>query len=108
MIQWLVQSAEQNSDLARGIAPAGLLHPTERAQLSRLRLAKRRREWLLGRWTAKHLLQTCLTNESHRCLPLEAIVISNDACGVPGALSECAARVAQWALSISHSGHYAF
>lgn len=38
--------------------PGGLdwLGPTERAHLATLRVAKRRSEWLLGRWTAKQTL----------------------------------------------------
>ena len=104
MIHWLIQSLEQNSDLARGIAPPNLLHPVEQRRLSLLRVTKRRSEWLLGRWTAKKLLQTCLAQEQQTHLPLAAIAIYNDAAGVPVAL----VQGCEWIISISHSRGAAF
>jgi 4'-phosphopantetheinyl transferase len=104
MIQWLIRSVEQNSDLAQGIAPPNMLHPVEQRRLSSLRVTKRRREWLLGRWTAKQLLQTCLAQERHVRLPLESIAIYNDAAGVPVAL----VQDQEWIISISHSHNVAF
>ena len=108
MIQWLVQSSTENSDLARGAAPAAWLHPIEQAQLARLRLAKRRREWLLGRWTAKQLLRTCLAHEQQLWLPLNALAIYPDARGAPMIMAECACQVEEWQISISHSHDCAF
>ncbi len=103
MIQWLVQSAEQNSDLARGVAPPGLLHPVEQRRLAELKLSKRRSEWLIGRWTAKHLLQACLVHDLKVFLPLNEIGIYNDAHGAPVAMADCGSQIAEWAISISHS-----
>ena len=108
MIHWLVQSATKNSDLARGIAPLGLLHPAEQTRLSMLKLTKRRCEWLLGRSTAKHLLQACIAHDLNLRLPLNAITIYNDAYGAPVAMVDCGARVAEWIISISHSYDNAF
>ncbi len=108
MIYWLVQSVTENSDLARGVAPPELLHPAEQQRLAMLRLTKRRREWLLGRWTAKQLLQTCLEHELQQRLPLNAITIYNDAHGAPVAMAECGCRIAEWGISISHSHDSAF
>jgi len=103
MIHWLVQSATEYSDLSRGIAPPGLLHPVEQHRLAELKLSKRRSEWLIGRWTAKHLLQACIDRELNLRLPLNAIGIYNDAHGVPVAMVDCGGRIAEWAISISHS-----
>jgi len=108
MIQWLVQSATEHRDLSRGVAPLGLLHPVEQRQLAELKLSKRRREWLIGRWTAKHLLQTCLARDLDLHLPLNAIWIYNDERGAPVAMADCGRRIAQWAISISHSRACAF
>ena len=103
MIQWLVQSTTEHSDLARGIAPPGLLHPAEQCRLAALKLRKRRSEWLIGRWTAKHLLQACLERDLHVHLPLSAIGIYQDARGAPVAMADCGSRIAEWSISISHS-----
>ena len=102
MIQWLVQSATEHSDLSRGVAPLGLLHPVEQRQLAELKLSKRRREWLIGRWTAKHLLQASLQRDLNVRLPLNAIGIYTDARGAPVAMVDCGSRIAKWAISISH------
>jgi len=103
MIQWLVQSATEHGDLARGIAPSGLLHPVEQRRLAELKLSKRRSEWLIGRWTAKHLLQACLQRDWHVHLPLSAIRIYQDTRGAPVAMVDCGSRIAEWSISISHS-----
>ncbi len=103
MIQWLVQSATEHRDLSRGVAPPGLLRPAEQRRLAELKLSKRRSEWLIGRWTAKHLLQACLERDLHVHLPLSAIGIYQDGRGAPVAMADCGSRVAQWSISISHS-----
>lgn len=103
MIHWLVQAAQPNSDLARGVAPPGLLHPVEQCRLAKLTASKRRRDWLLGRWTAKHLLQACLARDLQVRLPLNKIGIDHDVQGAPVAFVDCGSRLADWAISISHS-----
>lgn len=108
MIQWLVQSATEHSDLLRGVAPPGLLHPEEQRRLAEFKLSKRRREWLIGRWTAKHLLQACLERDLNLHLPLSAIGIYNDMRGAPVAMVDCGSQIAEWAISISHSHAYGF
>ncbi len=108
MIQWLVQSATEHSDLARGVAPPGLLHPAEQRCLAELKLSRRRSEWLIGRWTAKHLLQTCLERALKVRLPLDAIGIYNDTHGAPVAMADCGSRIVEWAISLSHSHSYGF
>lgn len=103
MIQWLVQSTSEHPDLPRGIAPPDLLQPIEQQRLAELKLSKRRSEWLIGRWTAKHLLQACLRRDLNVRLPLNAIGIYNDAHGAPVAMIDCGSRIAEWAIAISHS-----
>jgi 4'-phosphopantetheinyl transferase len=103
MIRWLVQSATEHRDLLHGIAPPGLLHPVEQRRLAELTLSRRRSEWLIGRWTAKHLLQACLEHDLKVRLPLNVIGIYNDVRGAPVALVDCDSRMANWAISISHS-----
>jgi 4'-phosphopantetheinyl transferase len=66
---------------------------------------KRRRDWLLGRWTAKHLLREYLKQASAPP-SLDAIVIRADADGSPYAT--LAGDRLLFSLSISHSGAYAF
>ncbi len=108
MIQWLVQSAAEHSDLSRGIAPPGLLDPVEQHRLAELKLSKRRSEWLIGRWTAKHLLQACLARDLNLYLPLNAIGIYSDARGAPVAMVDRGGRIAEWTISISHSHNSGF
>jgi 4'-phosphopantetheinyl transferase len=119
MIHWLVQSLADHPDLARGVPPPGLLSPKESARLAGLRIAKRRRDWLLGRWTAKQLLQSTLGREFGLSLPLSAYTIDNDAMGAPlaefdpgsagrEAAEGGAAGFGGVSLSISHSGSQAF
>jgi 4'-phosphopantetheinyl transferase len=75
----------------------------EQRRLAELKLSKRRNEWLLGRWTAKHLLQACLERDLNVHLPLSAIGIYNDAHGAPVAMVDCGCQIVEWAISISHS-----
>ncbi len=107
MIHWLVQSAIQDSNLARGVAPRNLLSAAEEAQLKLLKTSKRRRDWLLGRWTAKHLIQACLEQDLHLRLPLSTITIYNDAAGAPHVMAGCGTPRADWVVSISHSNGHA-
>ena len=103
MIQWLVQSTSEQRDLVRGIAPSGLLQAGEQRRLAELKLRKRRSDWLIGRWTAKRLLQACLEHDLNLRLPLDAIGIYNDARGAPIASIHRGNRIMEWAISISHS-----
>jgi 4'-phosphopantetheinyl transferase len=95
MIQWLVQSA---NDIAA--APRDWLSLAEQAHYAALKSAKRRDDWLLGRWTAKQLLQRACD-----CEP-RSIEILNDADGVP--YMRHSWRVTHHTLSISHSHQLAF
>jgi 4'-phosphopantetheinyl transferase len=83
MIDWLVQSDTAHPDFARGVAPAGLLSQQEQARLASLRTEKRRLDWLLGRWTAKHLLQASIERWTGQRIPLDRLIIVNDPDGAP-------------------------
>jgi len=100
MIHWLIQSASSHPDLTRAVPPAGLLCPDENTLFQGLKIEKRRFDWLLGRWTAKHLLRAMLEQE----FDLNQICILKDANGAP--LVQLADQPII-SLSISHSGDYA-
>jgi 4'-phosphopantetheinyl transferase len=82
----------------------GFLSASECEMFCRLVFPKRRREWLLGRWTAKRLLQRHLPCDAkHRLLPLRAITVGNDPDGAPYLAVEGEGRLPA-SLSISHRG----
>lgn len=106
MIDWLVQSATAHPSLARGVAPAGLLSPAEQRRMSGLTYEKRRRDWLLGRWTAKQLLQSYAEQRTGVRPASDAITIASAPDGAPCVVVEQPA-ILQAALgdvhvSISH------
>ena len=109
MIHWLLQSLDDCPEIARAKAPAGLLCAAEQKRLSTLKIEKRRRDWLLGRWTAKHLIQGYLTAAEGRTPALDSIYIANAEDGSPFCEILSTGRKAQRlpvSLSISHShGH---
>jgi 4'-phosphopantetheinyl transferase len=78
----LLQSLDAAQGLANGLAPAGLLAPEERERYETFRVPKRRRDWLLGRWTAKQLGRLYLTLDG---APRRAdeIVVRADSDGSP-------------------------
>ncbi|MGD8278780.1 MAG: 4'-phosphopantetheinyl transferase superfamily protein [Gemmatimonadota bacterium] len=76
------------------------LAPAERAELARFRIDKRRNEWRLGRWTAKHLLATELRLDSDpTTLARIEVQAAND--GAPEPWLD--AKPLDIPLSISHS-----
>lgn len=106
MIHWLVQRLDDYPDLAAEQAPARLLAPAEQARFAAMTNPKRRGDWLLGRWTAKQLLQA-LARQNGRTAPLSAITIASDKDGAP--YTRFGARSgAGWSLSLSHSHGVAF
>jgi 4'-phosphopantetheinyl transferase len=119
MINWLLQTTSDHPDLARGIAPAGLLSDAEQVRSAALKTDKRRRDWLLGRWTAKRLIQSYIERQTGLRLALDALIIDTDPDGAPHVIADCKLRIADYApnlqsiicnlqLSISHSGDRAF
>jgi 4'-phosphopantetheinyl transferase len=114
MIRWLVQSVDITPRLEEGLVPPGLLSNDEQAKYANLKTAKRRRDWLLGRWTAKHLLQEMMADhngsKTHagRRPPLEAIVIKNQKNGAPIVSCHWESIDPGHTVSISHSNGHAF
>ena len=112
MIHWLVQSLDDCPEILRGDATPGWLGAAERERLAGFKVEKRRRDWLLGRWTAKHLVQRYLAQTTGETPALDAIFIGADADGAPYA--SCEGRGARGeerlpvSLSISHSHGTAF
>jgi 4'-phosphopantetheinyl transferase len=109
MIHWLLQSLDDCPEIAGAKAPAGLLCGQEQKRLSTLKIEKRRRDWLLGRWTAKHLVQGYLAATEGVTPALDAIRIANEEDGSPfcelvGA--DKPGRRLPLSLSISHSHGY--
>lgn len=104
MIDWLTCLADDCPELGAG-HPPGFLSASERQVLAGLRFPKRRREWLLGRWTAKHLLQR--SHPAYHSLALPAITVGNDADGAPYLSIEGKGRLSM-SLSISHRDDRAF
>jgi 4'-phosphopantetheinyl transferase len=100
MIDWLIQSTAAHPDLACGTAPAGLLGAGEQHRLDGLRAEKRRRDWLLGRWTAKRLVQAYVEQQTGQLIPTESIVVASDADGAPRLIMD---NDLYLHLSISHS-----
>jgi 4'-phosphopantetheinyl transferase len=106
MIDWLLQTM---ADLPALPAEAWLSLP-ERERLAALRVEKKRREWLLGRWTAKRLVQAALLREGRGQVELADLSITPAADGAPELQI---GRGSVWAggaltISISHSGGRAF
>jgi 4'-phosphopantetheinyl transferase len=109
MIHWLLQSLDDCPEIAGAKAPAGLLCVQEQKRLGTLKIEKRRRDWLLGRWTAKHLVQGYLSATEGSAPALSSIRITNEEDGSPFCeLLDAGAGVQRLpvTLSISHSrGH---
>lgn len=108
MFYWLVQSQDAHPDLAQGIPPDGLLNAVEQARFVTLKTEKRRRDWLLGRWTAKRLLQGVVCETGGECFPLNEFTVDNDADGAPTINYQLPITNFRFELSISHSHGYAF
>ena len=118
MIHWLVQSADSYPDSLNGVVVLdGVLHSREQAKFVTLKTEKRRRDWLLGRWTAKQLIGEIVEQEIGERLPPDAIEVRNGALGDP--IVNCELRMVNGerevsnlqsliTLSISHSNDHAF
>jgi 4'-phosphopantetheinyl transferase len=100
MIHWLTQSQAELS------GQTGFLNETETARLATLKTAKRQQDWLLGRWTAKRLLQTVLFEAEGTSIPLDMITIMNNQDGVPDYRLPITDH--RLSISISHSHGRAF
>jgi 4'-phosphopantetheinyl transferase len=115
MIRWLVQTVVDHPDLSAGRPPARLLTRAESAQYRGYLSPRHRRDWLLGRWTAKRLIQAhIMANDGFRPA-LNSFTIEHEPSGAPYSTShhpalqqKCDDGRMPLALSISHSNGYAF
>ncbi len=108
MIHWLIQTQAAHSDLARGVPPVGLLSGVETAVFNALITEKRRRDWLLGRWTAKQLIQAVVKQEKGEEIALQDFSILAGTDGAPEINSQLPMVSGQWSISISHARDVAF
>lgn len=114
MIRWLIQSVADHPDLAGGQPPPGLLAPIELDHYAGYHSPRRRRDWLLGRWTAKQLIGASVRQVAGFAPRLDSFSIVQDAAGAPRIHSDSAALAflaractSVWRLSISHSHDHA-
>jgi len=119
MIEWLIQSTAGHPALARGIAPAGLLSEQEQLRLMELKSVKRRSDWLIGRWTAKNLIQSYIERHTGTQPLLSMLTVMNDPDGAPRAIWDLGfgiwdcdpdlnSKIQNLKLSISHCNGQAF
>jgi 4'-phosphopantetheinyl transferase len=80
------------------------LSANELERLDRLRFAKRRTDWRLGRWTVKRAIAACLNWPSHSCI-LARIEVRTTVSGAPEAVVPN--LPASFSISLSHSGRAA-
>lgn len=96
MIHWFVQPAD-----ALPADAESMLSVAEAATYAALSVPKRRADWLLGRVTAKQLVQSYLNNRGGDAPDLQRIAIAADADGAPYATLD--GERLPLSLSISHS-----
>ncbi len=101
MITWLTQTER---DLP-ALGPAAWLSLPEQERLAALRVEKRRREWLLGRWTARRLIQSHLAEAGLACdlRDLQILAAPSGAPTISARRPEVQAALEGWRLTISHS-----
>jgi 4'-phosphopantetheinyl transferase len=104
-VHWLLASSTNDpDDLAME-----WLAPAEREYCESLKIAKRRRDWLRGRWAAKSLLQRVLKATSEVSPSFDQIEILRHADGWPQIKIVIPdLHVGPFTLSVSHSREYAF
>jgi 4'-phosphopantetheinyl transferase len=119
MIDWLIQSTAGHPALVRGIAPPGLLSEQEQLRFMELKTIKRRSDWLIGRWTAKHLIRSYIERHTGIQPLMNTLTVMNDPDGAPRIIADYKLHSADYdlnlqsaicnlQLSISHCGGHAF
>jgi 4'-phosphopantetheinyl transferase len=104
VIEWLIQRSVDHPLLAKGVPPGGFLSTHETSVFDNLYSTKRREEWLLGRWTAKKLIQTDVEKSGRRLSCSEiSILAGKDGAPVVWLGEGDRLTPANVTLSISHS-----
>ena len=86
MIHWLIQSLDDCPEILRDDLTPVWLGEAEQQRLATFKVEKRRRDWLLGRWTAKNLVRVIWPRSRVRHWTWHEIVIGADAEGAPFAM----------------------
>jgi 4'-phosphopantetheinyl transferase len=107
MLYWLHCSLYDCPQLASSDPPTGLLHPREVAYFRQFTNPARRREWLLGRWTAKQLAHTYLHRRWRVLRALDLLPIAYDRHGAPYLTTPTTGAPLPLSLSIAHSQDHA-
>lgn len=115
MLRWLVQTSADHLCLLAASPPPALLTAQEIKRYRAMLSPRRRRDWLLGRWTAKRLAQTHFRLQHSFTPALDSFSIKYAPSGAPHFHSDhpalcgaCRDQRVPLALSISHSNGYAF
>ena len=103
MIHWLTQSHDVVPHTAVPGQPPSFLSGSEVERLAALPNEAQRRDWLLGRWTAKRLLQTVIWETKGTTVPLDLITFRNVASGIPTIESQLPLVNDQFSISMSRS-----
>jgi len=98
-VYWLIQS--RTTVLAS--SSANLLSQAEQAIFATLKTEKRRHDWLLGRHTAKHLIQQVAQQRTGQTTPLTTFSILGRADGSPEVIWNEPSVGFDCTISISHS-----
>lgn len=106
-IYWLLK---WGSSLGAGIVNSSgeFLSANEQEVYGSLKFDKRRRDWLLGRYTAKHLIQQVVREKIGRLLPLTSFSVLGRPDGSPEVIWENPPDNFACTISISHSADMAF
>ena len=104
MLRWLVTSERELDQAGIFEDPARILSAKELEIYAGFTVQKRRRDWLLGRWTAKRVLRHVVRARLGIDLPLSELSIRRADTGVPQPDSDPKYAIGPMSLSISHSG----
>jgi 4'-phosphopantetheinyl transferase len=109
-IYWLVQTITSPLLLHQKLPPSDLLSKDEKNIFNMLKTEKRRHDWLLGRWTAKHLVQQVAQEKLGRAIPLTGFSILARPDGSPQVIWEQPQPAPGFdcTISISHSAGVSF
>jgi 4'-phosphopantetheinyl transferase len=110
VIDWLVQEAEDRPRPAADLPVEAWLSSRERLVYSNLRSAKRREDWILGRWTAKQLVEATAVKRGRRRPRTSEISILAAKDGAPEVWlgSDNCYESGELNISISHSQNVSF
>jgi 4'-phosphopantetheinyl transferase len=102
-VYWLWKSAADVGLTEQLSAPDDLLSYQESSVFTTLKTEKRRHDWLLGRWTAKQLVQQVAQEKFGQAIPLTAFSILARPDGAPQVIWDEPVVGFDCTISISHS-----